>query len=64
MTMDQDGGVNSPCIKQCALDEDDICRGCYRSMSEINGWGDKSDEQKRQILANCSQRIKGLAVTL
>ncbi|WP_298722456.1 DUF1289 domain-containing protein [uncultured Oceanisphaera sp.] len=62
MNIDKVESVNSPCIKQCALDEHEVCRGCYRSISEIIGWGDKSNEQKRRILANCAQRIEGLAV--
>jgi uncharacterized protein len=63
MTMDKDGGVSSPCIRQCKLDEHEVCQGCYRSISEIIGWGDRSDEQKKSILANCARRIKGLAVS-
>ncbi|MBM7457157.1 hypothetical protein HNR62_003069 [Oceanisphaera litoralis] len=63
MTMNKDGGVNSPCIGLCRLDEHQVCRGCYRSISEIIGWVDKSDEQKRRILAHCARRIEGLALS-
>lgn len=63
MTKSKNGGVISPCIKQCALDEHEVCRGCYRSITEIIGWGNKSEEQKKRILANCARRIEGLTVS-
>ncbi|GHA09679.1 DUF1289 domain-containing protein [Oceanisphaera arctica] len=63
MTTDKHERVPSPCIRQCKLDEEEVCRGCYRSITEIIGWGDKSDEQKRNILANCARRIQELAVS-
>ncbi|GAA3530294.1 DUF1289 domain-containing protein [Zobellella aerophila] len=43
--------VSSPCIRECALDEDKICRGCRRSIEEIMQWSRAGNEQKRQILA-------------
>jgi predicted Fe-S protein YdhL (DUF1289 family) len=46
----------SPCIRNCGLDENDICVGCNRSISEIMGWRDIPDSQKKVILARCSQR--------
>lgn len=48
--------IPSPCIAVCALDEDDICIGCYRSGDEITDWFMADDDRKREILANCEQR--------
>jgi len=48
--------IESPCVRQCCLDGDDICVGCKRSMDEIMQWSSASDELKRQILLNCEQR--------
>ena len=48
--------VSSPCISVCALDEDDICMGCFRSGEEITDWFMASDERKREILALCEER--------
>jgi predicted Fe-S protein YdhL (DUF1289 family) len=31
-------GPGSPCLNICSLDEQGICRGCYRSLDEIAGW--------------------------
>jgi predicted Fe-S protein YdhL (DUF1289 family) len=46
----------SPCVRNCCLDKNDICIGCYRSLSEIIGWREKSDDQIKKILARCEQR--------
>ncbi|UGA56132.1 DUF1289 domain-containing protein [Vibrio sp. VB16] len=40
----------SPCIRHCCLDEEDICLGCHRSLSEIMQWSESSNESKRHIL--------------
>jgi predicted Fe-S protein YdhL (DUF1289 family) len=31
-------GPGSPCLNICSLDEQGVCRGCYRSLDEIAGW--------------------------
>ena len=41
----------SPCISICALDENDICMGCYRSAQEITDWFMASPDDKRAMLA-------------
>ncbi|MEW6997418.1 DUF1289 domain-containing protein [Colwelliaceae bacterium BS250] len=46
----------SPCVSNCQLNENDVCIGCYRSISEITGWRDQSEKQKRAIIVRCSQR--------
>lgn len=46
----------SPCVRNCCLDKNDICIGCYRSLSEIIGWREKSDDQIKKILARCEQK--------
>lgn len=51
-----DGGVPSPCVRNCCLDENDICLGCYRSLSEILRWGEAKEEEKRAILVKCRLR--------
>lgn len=49
--------VNSPCISICALDENDICIGCFRSGKEITDWGRVDNDGKRAILKNVAQRM-------
>ncbi|NRB81808.1 MAG: DUF1289 domain-containing protein [Saccharospirillaceae bacterium] len=48
--------IVSPCINNCQLNKNEICLGCFRSISEITSWGTKSDKQKNGILENCKQR--------
>jgi uncharacterized protein len=48
--------LESPCIRNCCLDEQDICLGCYRSIQEITGWSQASDINKQEILTRCAQR--------
>ena len=50
------GGVPSPCVRNCCLDENDICLGCHRSITEICGWAAATDDERREILARCLVR--------
>ncbi|MDQ7072909.1 MAG: DUF1289 domain-containing protein [Gammaproteobacteria bacterium] len=49
---------SSPCIRNCCLDSNDICLGCFRSIEEILKWGrtSTSNEDKKQILDNIEKR--------
>ena len=49
----------SPCVSICALDEDDICVGCYRTGGEISIWGLLSDEEKREVFRRIELRMNG-----
>ena len=48
--------VESPCIRNCCLDDKDVCVGCFRSIDEIMDWAASTDEEKREILRNCEAR--------
>ena len=48
--------VHSPCVRNCCLDDSDICLGCYRSITEITGWSGADQYQRIEILARCRQR--------
>ena len=48
--------VPSPCVSICALDDRDICIGCFRSGREISDWGKLSDDEKRAVLRRCAER--------
>lgn len=48
--------VESPCIRNCCLDDDDICVGCYRSLAEITRWSLVNDSAKMEILAAAETR--------
>ncbi len=48
--------VASPCVSICALDEQDVCTGCQRSVAEIGAWGRMDNAERRQVLERCHQR--------
>lgn len=48
--------IASPCISICALDENDVCVGCYRSAAEITRWSQADNAERRQILASAQTR--------
>jgi len=48
--------IDSPCIGICAVDENKICQGCFRSMAEILDWNDADEAQKMQIISNSEAR--------
>jgi predicted Fe-S protein YdhL (DUF1289 family) len=48
--------VKSPCIEVCALNDQDVCIGCYRTANEIIEWFSASDERKRAILFAVNER--------
>jgi uncharacterized protein len=53
----------SPCVGLCRLNDDDICRGCFRHIDEIAGWGLLDAEAQRKILARLPERRLSLSVT-
>lgn len=50
--------IKSPCVKNCCLDEDDICLGCFRHVEEIMAWQGSSLEKRQAILQRSEQRKK------
>ena len=48
--------IRSPCVAICALDENDICVGCYRSGSEITDWFMADAQGKLDIVAAAARR--------
>jgi uncharacterized protein len=51
-----DRSANSPCVRNCCLDDDLTCLGCFRSLDEIKEWGIVDDHRRRAILENATQR--------
>jgi len=46
----------SPCIKQCCLNTEDICLGCFRHLDEITQWAYYSNTEKQTVLMSAEQR--------
>ncbi|MGE7991813.1 DUF1289 domain-containing protein [Pseudomonas sp. NPDC089554] len=53
---DQERPVASPCVNVCALDEQDVCIGCQRTVQEITQWSRMDNPQRRQVLSLCHER--------
>jgi|GEM_PF-505000 len=50
--------IASPCVRNCCLNEEDICLGCFRSLDEITGWYQADDAARRIILLEADRRKK------
>jgi len=50
--------IESPCVSQCCLDEDDVCMGCFRHIEEITGWHSMPDSVKTELLTLLAERRK------
>ncbi|WP_434931812.1 DUF1289 domain-containing protein [Shewanella sp. HL-SH4] len=48
--MDDIPSVECPCIRQCSLDEQDICLGCHRTLDEILEWHSMNNAQKLNLI--------------
>lgn len=48
--------VDSPCIRHCCLDLQDVCLGCFRTLEEILAWHQATDSERQAILERCRQR--------
>jgi predicted Fe-S protein YdhL (DUF1289 family) len=46
----------SPCVRNCCLDDELTCLGCFRSLDEIREWGVVDGDRRRVILQNAEQR--------
>ena len=50
-----------PCTRNCCLNVDDTCLGCFRSLQEIIMWSEADQQQRRVILQNARQRREAYA---
>lgn len=48
--------IRSPCIKNCCLDDQDICLGCFRTLDEICSWNSFTEQEKKAVLEHCQMR--------
>jgi len=51
-----DNKVTSPCVRNCCLNEQDICLGCFRHLDEITGWMAMTEQEQLATLALCKRR--------
>lgn len=53
----QEPSLASPCVRNCCLNDDDMCLGCGRLLSEICGWYDATEVQREEILRMARARL-------
>ncbi|UZE97041.1 DUF1289 domain-containing protein [Alkalimarinus alittae] len=46
----------NPCIRNCCLDDGDICLGCFRTLEEILAWRSLTLEQRTLVLIEVEKR--------
>lgn len=51
-----DGTLASPCVRNCCLDEHEVCIGCGRNLDEIRDWGNAPDSERQHILDRAAAR--------
>jgi predicted Fe-S protein YdhL (DUF1289 family) len=56
--------IASPCVHVCALDEQDLCIGCQRSVAEITRWSLMDNAERRQVLQRCHERAQAQGILL
>jgi predicted Fe-S protein YdhL (DUF1289 family) len=52
--------TESPCSRNCCLNQENICVGCFRHIDEIVAWHGFSEDDKKQIMLMCQKRCKDL----
>ncbi|MCG8672237.1 MAG: DUF1289 domain-containing protein [Pseudomonadales bacterium] len=45
-----------PCVRNCCLDDGDVCLGCGRTLKEITGWTRMSKAERQRVLDVAAER--------
>ena len=56
----EDRGPSSPCINVCTLDEQGVCRGCFRTLTEIAGWSGMAPGEQWIVIERADRRRQQL----
>ena len=49
--------VESPCVKICKLNQNNVCIGCGRILEEIAKWAVLTDQEKQLVLNRINARL-------
>jgi uncharacterized protein len=52
----EDARRQSPCVRNCCLDDAQVCIGCGRALQEILTWRDVSADERTLVLERARQR--------
>lgn len=53
-----DPDPESPCVRNCCLDEADVCLGCGRSLAEILRWHQADTGERAVIREQATARLR------
>ncbi len=48
--------IESPCVRNCCLNEYDVCLGCFRTLTEIKQWTLVDDAMRLIYLSEAVKR--------
>ena len=48
--------LQSPCVRNCCLDDADVCLGCGRTLEEIRTWSAMSMTRRQEVLVLAADR--------
>ncbi|MFT2109640.1 DUF1289 domain-containing protein [Marinomonas sp. 2405UD68-3] len=46
----------TPCIRNCCLDKQDVCMGCFRTLEEILRWHELNEKDIQEALREAEKR--------
>lgn len=46
----------NPCVRNCCLDDQDVCLGCFRTLDEILAWRSLPNKQREEVLVESEKR--------
>jgi len=49
--------ADSPCRRQCTLDDNDLCIGCGRMLHEITGWRELDAAGRERVRVAAAERL-------
>ena len=53
--------IKTPCEKICLVDPPSgLCRGCGRSLAEIERWTAYSDDERTRVMGELPQRLEAM----
>ena len=56
MPSGQNDPTVTPCIRNCCLDQQDICLGCFRHLDEILAWRVMSEVERQACFIRMEER--------
>jgi|TARA_B100000767_G_C19693909_1_gene505268 predicted Fe-S protein YdhL (DUF1289 family) len=58
--MDIKVNISTPCIGVCQYNEEEFCRGCFRTFSEITEWANMSEDERLEVMKTLDERAQSI----